>query len=127
MKRTPLKRKTPVKKRNAKRRESEFARCYGSKARVAWIKSMPCIACSGLHPLFGMTAGPSDNAHTAHDGMGRKAGYDTIVPLCRNHHRRYDERRAPFDDPKVRTAIAAVAPRLEALWQERQTGDRYEN
>lgn len=38
--------RTPIKKRNAKRRASEFARCYHSRARVAFVKSMPCLYCT---------------------------------------------------------------------------------
>lgn len=80
---SPLKgrRRKPLAKRNAKRRTSEFARCYGSRARVAWVKAQPCVVGS-----LGCD-GPSQNAHTANGGMGRKADADTIVPMCDGHHR----------------------------------------
>lgn len=141
MKRTELRRKTPLKKqsakalaspgtktgrmrrssvkpRNAKRRASEFARCYGSKERVVFVRSLPCLACIGIAPLLLFTAhGPSDNAHTVSGGKGRKADADTIVPLCRNHHQRYDEHRAPFDVREIREALQRDAAKIEALWQ----------
>ena len=73
--------RTPVKKVNRKRRAESFKRCYGSKARVAWVKTWPCFLCGTR---------PSENAHTQNGGMGRKADYTTIVPLCHTHHARLD-------------------------------------
>jgi len=73
-----LARHVPVKRRNAKRRISEFVRCYGSKERVAWVKSQRSVA-SGK--------GPCVNAHTRGDGAGRKAGARWIVPLTDAEHR----------------------------------------
>lgn len=81
MKRTPLKRKTALKAKTrprAKPRSNlEFQRVYGSKRRVEFIKHLPCAVC-------GKT--PCENAHTKSGGMGRKADYTTIVPLCRKCH-----------------------------------------
>jgi hypothetical protein len=114
--RTPLQRGKPPRKVNPKRRKSEFARCYHSRQRVRWVKSLPCLVCASISPLLIHCTGPSDNAHTVTDGMGRKAGYDTIVPLCRSHHRRYDEHRAPFDRPEAREWLHAVAARVEEAW-----------
>ncbi len=86
MKRTPLARKPakrkarkPIKARNPKRRASEFIRCYGSKARVEAIKALACWACQNEM---------AENAHTQNGGTGRKAGWETIVDLGRNCHRR---------------------------------------
>lgn len=115
--RTPIGRKTVPKKKNVKRRQSEFARCYHSKERVAWVKSLPCVICAGLSPFIAAVTGPRDNAHTESGGAGRKAGYETIVPLCRNHHRRLDEHRKPFDQPELRQAVKDCASRIEASWQ----------
>ena len=70
-----------VKRVNKKRKASEFARCYHSKERVEWVKSMRCI----LRTPF--CTGPSENAHTVGGGAGRKADYATIIPLCNAHHR----------------------------------------
>lgn len=67
-------------RRNGKRKQSEFARIYGSRKRVAWIQSLECVVpgCGGRM---------SENAHTATGGMGRKADAETIVPMCTTHHR----------------------------------------
>lgn len=56
----------------------EFRRIYGSKERVAFVQTLPCVICF---------ARPSVNAHTASGGMGRKAGFESIVPLCHHCHR----------------------------------------
>jgi hypothetical protein len=56
---------------------SDFARIYHSRARVRWVKSLPCVGCTGR---------PSENAHTENGGMGRKADYPTIAPLCSSCH-----------------------------------------
>lgn len=68
--RKPLAR-TQIKKRA--RKPSEFRRIYGSRARVAVVKRLPCAIC---------LCSPCDNHHTRNGGTGRKAGWETIVPLC---------------------------------------------
>jgi hypothetical protein len=105
-----------MKRENPERRRSERERAYGPPERRAWIKTLPCVACLSLSPFFAAASGPSDNAHVETDGMGRKADYTRIVPLCRNHHRRYDEHRVPFDKQAARDAIAKVAARVERMW-----------
>ena len=79
MKRSPLRRGTKrIKARNAKRRTSEFARCYRSKRYLRHIHAHPCYAC-GKH-------GETDAAHGESGGMGYKAGWETLLPLCRRCH-----------------------------------------
>lgn len=83
MKRTPLKRKSTLKARKrikAKPRSSiEFQRIYGSKRRVEFVKNLPCMVCAGK---------PCENAHIKSGGMGRKADYRNIIPLCKPCHRK---------------------------------------
>jgi hypothetical protein len=72
--------------RNKARQAREFARCYGSAARVAFVRSLPCAACG---------RGPSVNAHLHDDGTkgaGRKSGFATIGPLCHGCHDLFDGR-----------------------------------
>ena len=71
--RKPMKR-SRLKPRNTKRRKSEFARIYGSRQRVEWVKAQPCIACG--------RRGYCDSAHIETGGMGKKAHYTKTVPLC---------------------------------------------
>ncbi len=85
---TPMKARKPMKRGgklnpvNRKRRVSEFVRCYRSKARVRFVRALPCAAC-GVHDPAGC-----DNAHTENGGAGRKGNYTTIIPLCRRCHTR---------------------------------------
>lgn len=104
----PIPRRKPVNKINKKRKASAFARCYGSKERVEWVKSLGCNVC-GLRP--------AENAHTVTDGMGRKAGYETIIPLCNYHHRRYDAHEVWKD---LRQMLKDEAAYVERGWQQFQ-------
>lgn len=113
----PIKRGGRPKAKNAKRRKAEFARCYHSRERVRWVKALPCCYCMALSPLFVLSGRESHNAHTVTGGMGFKAGYETIVPLCPEHHRRYDQHVAPLDDEKVRESVQRFAATVEAKWQ----------
>lgn len=118
---TGIARTKPMKRSRIKpkgRKPSEFARIYGSRARVAWIKAQPCLYCRLLSPFFGRP-GTSENAHTVSGGKGRKADADTIVPLCPTHHKRYDEYKHPFErDAEVRQVIKNFAAVYEARWQQ---------
>lgn len=82
MKRTPIKRSTGLKRTKKitakKRSASEFRRIYGSRARVAFVKRLPCFSC--------WEVGESQNAHTVSGGMGRKANAAEIIPLCKACH-----------------------------------------
>lgn len=71
---TIAKNSVAVKRSNPARKAREFKRAYGSKARVAWVKSLPCVACG--------VVGYSENAHVTSGGVGRKADASQIVPLC---------------------------------------------
>lgn len=102
---TPLKRTGRIKPK--KRSASEFRRIYGSRKRVEAIKAMPCTVpnCPG---------GPCHNAHTENGGMGRKAGWETIVPLCPGHHATLDNGIGSVSafDSMYGTDLAATAARL---------------
>lgn len=101
-----LKRKARVRPINRERRDREFARCYGSEERVLSIKALPCS-------VPGCTNRPCENAHTVGGGMGRKAGWETVAPLCRSHHRRFHElgSNALFA-PRYGVDLVEVAERL---------------
>lgn len=91
MRKTPLKRRTPLrpgkgfsrtrkplrsrsrKRRKHHTRDPEWLRAYGSVERVDAVKREPCVFCG---------ARPCDNAHGASGGTGRKADADTIVAAC---------------------------------------------
>lgn len=109
MRRTPL---GPSSQTRRGRRPSAFARIYGSKARVTFVKGLDCAWCG---------RGPCDNAHVGGaKGIGYKAGFEHIAPLCRECHQAYDEHRAPFNRALVREFVKARAPEVERLWQHHQ-------
>jgi hypothetical protein len=117
VKRTPLPpRRTSVRKVNPKRRKSEFARAYHSKARVEFVKSLPCVV---PWPHFG-----SENAHVGNKGKGtgRKADYDQIVPMCAFHHRDVLHRIGKEAFTRgYDVNLDQAAAETERLWQESQS------
>lgn len=117
--------KTPKKKIATRSRRkpggSEYARIYGSKARVEYVKLHPCAGCG--------VVGYSENAHTeSGHGVGYKANASTIAPLCGPHpdyrssrmaigcHRRFDEHHPPFNTYSERARIKQAAADIEAAW-----------
>lgn len=83
MKKAPLKRKTPLRQVNRKRREKERERSYGPPGRREWVAQQPCI-------VWDCKNRPCENAHVNPEGhpsgMGRKGDYTQIVPMCHDHH-----------------------------------------
>jgi hypothetical protein len=71
----PPKRKVAKRKiqKSSTRKAKNWKRAYGSAARVEWVKQQPCVFC-------GLT--PCENAHIETGGMGRKAHYTKVVPMC---------------------------------------------
>lgn len=91
----------PLNKSNPVRRAREFARAYGSKTRVAFVKTLACVVCG---------TAPSDNAHIhgGKSGMGRKGPYTDIIPLCRKCHTLYDEYKIKLDPAGLRLVADAL-------------------
>ena len=96
-----------------KRSASEFARIYGSVARVAWVKSLPCLVAS-----WGC-GGPIENAHAENGGMGRKADAETVVPLCRSHHAVLHAVGVASFQAAHALDLTAEARRIAAAWEAR--------
>jgi hypothetical protein len=88
MTRTPLVRRTPLQPvtKDAGRRRRRFARQFGSRAFVAWLKRQGCQA-----QAAGGCGGPIDAAHLRPRGAGHGAidtdGRPNLIGLCRVHHR----------------------------------------
>ena len=89
MKRSPLRRsrtaiaRTPVKKVNRARKNREWLRAYGSKERVQWVQAQPCCVTA----YYAIHRDLIDNVHIETGGTGRKADADSVVAMCRDHHR----------------------------------------
>jgi hypothetical protein len=96
--------------KNVKRRKSEFQRAYGSEARVEFVKSLPCIVgcCLGLIPV--------ENAHIETGGMGRKADYTLIVPLCTAHHKMAHDHGHERLAQRYGIDLKAAAAETECRW-----------
>jgi hypothetical protein len=113
-----LKRTRKPAPRNKKRQAVEFARTFGSVARVRWIKSLPCLACLLVDRIY--SGGKIENAHVADPGHekggSRRANHRGIVPLCERHHTRFDRWLKPFDDPNQREFIERQAERIAVKW-----------
>lgn len=81
--RTPTARKPirPKKRRTAAEERAKHEREYGPPGRVEFVNSLPCLV--GV-----LCAGKMENAHVGKEGkgVGRKAHYTQIVPLCTGHH-----------------------------------------
>jgi len=93
---------------NRARRQREFARAYGSKARVQWVQSLACLHC---------LARPSENAHTpSRSGMGRKGDASTIVPLCSACHRRLHQVGLETFQSESCLDLVQCAAIIDAAW-----------
>lgn len=119
---TAPRRKTRVKRVNRKRKAENFRRAYGGKGRVEWIKTQPCIVFARRFrgPFGWGTAqcfGAIENAHTVTGGASRKAGAETVIPLCRWHHSLLHRKgRAAFED-QYGVSLTYEAARIEQRWQ----------
>lgn len=109
----PPKRTGRPKLRNAKRKAKEFARAYGSKERVEWVKSLPSVVC-GERPCV--------NAHVRTGGTGRKADAKWIVPMTDVEHQNYHVvGKRFFEQWAGNIDLDALATATEAAWQSHQS------
>ena len=80
MRRTPLKRKSWIRRSNPARKAKRYARDFGPLAD--YVRGLDCCACGA--------AGPVDPAHVRSRGAGGHAwtddGRGNIIPLCRACH-----------------------------------------
>lgn len=79
---TPMRRTGKIKPRNRKRQKAEFARCYHSDERCAFVRSLPCRGCGCEGGWSRDDTRVIVNAHTKGEGTSRKGHYTTIIPLC---------------------------------------------
>lgn len=84
MKRSPLKRKTPLRARRPATRKSGRVRDPGYMQRVRGLR---CCAFT-LWP-WAICDGSVEAHHAGARAAGRKADDDTCIPLCTGHHRQW--------------------------------------
>lgn len=95
--------------KNVKRSADTFIRAYHSEERVAFVQSLPCVVAGCKRP--------SENAHITGDGMGRKAVYSQIAPICSTHHRQLHEMgRERFEGYHL-VDLGALALDTERTWR----------
>lgn len=103
--RTPLRRRVPVKPVNRERRAERLETAYGPQAKLC--RELPCCACG--------RRAPSEPAHVRSRGAGGK-DRGNVLPLCRTHHgdqhtmgwKRFAEER-DLDVPALLAEIEAAA------------------
>lgn len=110
-KRKPLKSSGPIKPKP--RKPGEFARIYGSKARVEWVKAQPCVFANPDSACEGMI----ENAHIECGGYGRKADYCRVVPICKHHHGMVHWCGTKTMSESFGIDLAAKAADTERRWQ----------
>jgi hypothetical protein len=103
----PKESKPRTKLKAKKRKPSEYARVYGSKARVEWVKTQPCMICGYRQDI--------DGHHIETEGTSRKGHYTKIVALCRLHHLQWHQLGRGSFNPGI--DFAQHAANLEAKWQ----------
>lgn len=106
------------KRKPAAEKAKDFAREYGSRARVTFVSKLPCAACAYAGPLR------RDNAHTQNDGTGRKGHYTTVIPLCTAgnpmncHGRQHGPNGGWLKIGMTAESRRRAAAQTEALWLE---------
>lgn len=108
------KKRTAPKASNPARRKREWARAYHSQERVAFVQRLPCCVC--VSRPWPLPMGESQNAHTESDGAGRKAGYQTIAPICHAHHRNLHQVGAVTFARFYAIDLAQCAANTQAAW-----------
>lgn len=105
---------TPPKQKS--RKASEFARIYGSKERVTWVKQQPCVvAKNGYVACYGII----HNHHVKNGGQGRKADARFIVPLCERHHTGLHVCGRQTFESLTNVHLETAAASTELAWQAR--------
>lgn len=90
---TPLKRRTRIKPKRAKVRRSSRSR---DRAYLLFVKHLPCSAfVYGNAPALGCD-GPVEAHHAGYRGLGQKSSDYEAIPLCRKHHGAWHGGVSPF-------------------------------
>ncbi len=111
----PVKPRNPIKKK--KRDADEYARIYGSKRRVEWVKRQRCIA--DRYPCMGAI----QNHHIKTGGMGMKADARFIVPICASHHASLHRTGRQSFESFYNVHLETTAANCELAWQQHEAGE----
>lgn len=89
MRRTPLKRKTPMRRRG----KNSYARRPRDIEHMKSVKGLPCVM-RGLGA--GPCSGPVEADHMGERGLGQKSPDNTCGAMCQGHHRQRTDSRGYF-------------------------------
>lgn len=131
MKRSPLKRKSPMR---CKPRSTRYSRRERDIPRMLWTKTLPCML-RPEPPFRNLWHGPAESdgcrgvveAHHAGEHAGwQKAPDDTVIPMCDYHHDCLGDRQGVFSGwPKfaLKAWELAAVEHYQALYAARTAVD----
>jgi hypothetical protein len=115
MKRTPLKRKTPL-RREGSRGDTKYRRRPRDLEYMKWVRRQPCCARNfATTPCEGRVQAD----HAGRRGMRQKADDRTCIPLCRRHHRERDNFHGAFKEwghDRMRQWLDAMIVRHQLIY-----------
>ncbi len=117
MKKSRLKRKTPLRSANHERRARETERVYGPVKRRIWVRSLPCsVPGCQSRDMVQAHVSPAEGCPS---GMSRKHDYEQIIPLCWRHHKELHQAGQHTFDRRhgIDTALQAIV--IAMRWRER--------
>lgn len=88
-----------------------FERQYHSRERVRWVRGLDCLVCF---------CGPCDNAHVRTGGMGMKASYVWIVPLCHSCHAELHTAGIRTFEGRYDLDLEDAARMVQEMWEARR-------
>lgn len=122
---TELRRGTPLKKSNPKRKKKAFEENFGEKAEFIRKQSCVVFRYGSLPDDLNRTddfdcEGKIEAMHTTSRGAGGKKEH--LVPICQKHHR--EQHNGPHSfERKYRLNLAMAADLYEILWMLVQTSE----
>ena len=110
MKKSPIERRTPIKKVNRKRKAKREAEHFGDKAK--WVRTLVCLVC-GRYPV--------QACHAKSRGAGGTAEH--LVPMCVDHHRQQHQMGIDTFGALYNVDLMDEARHYEQAWQEKERGE----
>lgn len=126
MKRTALRRRTPIARKAMRRRvrSTSYSRRQRDIAFMIFVRGLPCSV-EEHWPAFPMAptpcAGPVEADHLGDRGLSHKAADDTCAPMCHRHHVERTDHTGTFKrltKEQCRTWKRAQVLRVQTLWKE---------
>lgn len=125
MKRTPLIRRTPMKRgtstllrRSSKPRAQRKRTTYATRERnfdhMLWVKTLACVARDMPTPCGGVI----EADHAGERGMSQKCPDEETIPICTNHHRERTDFSGSFkawDKAQMREWLLACLKHTQEL------------